>query len=106
MSAPGADRPVLAMLELDGDFEALDAAGATLERLLGAPEGLVARIVAPTETGIVLFQLWASAEARQRNADAPGHRDALERSGMLEAATDMRSRAFEDARLQVFAPPG
>ena len=93
---------VLAMLELDGDTEALLAAGGALEDLLGTPPGLMARIVAPTETGIVLFQLWASPEDRQRNADDPGHREGLAASGMLAAATSARSRAFEGARLQVF----
>ena len=56
----------------------------------------------PTETGIALFQLWATPEDRQRNADDPGHRAALEASGMLAAATGMRSRAFGGAALQVF----
>ena len=95
--------PVLAMLELDGDAASLMAAGSALDELLGTPRGLMARIVAPTESGIVLFQLWRTPEDRQRNADDPGHREALEASGMLAAATGMRSRTFEDAELQLFA---
>ena len=94
--------PILAMLELDGDTDALLAAGAELERLLPEPDGLVARMVAPTATGIVLFQLWASADARQRNADDPGHRDALAESGMFALVTGTRSRAFEHTTLQLF----
>jgi hypothetical protein len=94
--------PVLAMLELDGDIGSLQAATTTLEELLGAPAGLMARIVAPTETGIVIFQLWRTPEDRQRNADHPGHREALEASGMLAAATGTRSRAFDGAELQLF----
>ena len=93
---------ILAMLELDGDTGALLAAGERLETLLGTPEGLVARVVAPTGSGIVLFQLWASAEARQRNADDPGHRDALAASGLLGLVTSTRARAFEGAMLNVF----
>jgi hypothetical protein len=93
--------PVLAMLELDGDRDALMAAADRLETLLETPEGAMLRIVAPTETGIVLFQLWRTPEDRQRNADAPGHREALERSGMLSAVTASRSRAFDDAALQL-----
>ncbi|HYP48668.1 MAG TPA: hypothetical protein VEQ61_08545 [Thermoleophilaceae bacterium] len=95
--------PVLAMLELDGDTTSLMAAGSVLNGLLGTPEGLVARIVAPTESGVVLFQLWRTPGDRQRNADDPGHREALEASGMLAAATGTRSRTFEDAELQLFA---
>jgi hypothetical protein len=94
--------PVLAMLELDGDTGSLQAAATALEELLGIPPGLMARIVAPTETGIVLLQLWRTPEDRQRNADHPGHREALEGSGMLAAATGIRSRAFDDAVLQLF----
>ena len=95
--------PVLAMLELDGDTASLQAAASALEELLGTPAGLMARIVAPTETGIVLFQLWSTPEHRQRHADDPGHRDALEASGMLAAATATRSRTIDDAQLQFFA---
>lgn len=90
---------VLAMLEVDGDTTALLEAAERLERLLPAPEGSLLRIVAPTDTGMVLFQLWSSAEARQRNADAPGHSEALAESGMMAAATGTRSRVFEDADL-------
>ena len=94
--------PVLAMLEIDGDPGALLAAGAALEKRLGTPAGLLVRVVAPTETGIALFQLWATPADRQRNADDPGHRAALEASGVLAAATGMRARSFADATLQVF----
>ena len=95
--------PILAMLELDGDTEALLDAGADLERRLGTPDGLLVRMVAPTETGIVLFQLWASAAARQRNADDPGHREALAASGLTALVTGTRSRAFEETTLQLVA---
>ena len=96
--------PVLAMLELDGDRDALMAAGDALDRLLDTPDGLLVRIVAPTETGIVLFQLWSTPEDRQRNADGQGHREALERSGMLAAARASRSQVFSDAELQFVSP--
>ena len=92
---------ILAMLELDGDTEALLDAGADLERRLGAPDGLLVRMVAPTETGIVLFQLWASPAARQRHAHDPGHRDALAASGLTALVTGTRSRAFDETTLQL-----
>ena len=94
---------VLAMLELDGPPDALLAGAAELERRLGTPEGLLARIVAPTATGIVLWQLWASATARERNAHDPGHGAALRDSGITAAVTGSRSRTFAGAELQVFA---
>jgi|SRR3954451_13152783 hypothetical protein len=94
---------VLAMLELDGPTAALLFASARLEHLLGTPDGLVARVVAPTDTGVVLWQLWESAEARGRNADDPGHREALRASGLLGLITGSRSRTFDGATLQVFA---
>jgi hypothetical protein len=90
------------MLELDGPTDALLAAAGRLEELLGMPEGLVARILAPTETGVVLWQLWQTAEARARNAGDPGHHEALRSSGLLDLVTGSRARAFEDAVLQVF----
>ena len=93
---------VLAMLELDGPTDALLAAAERLEGLLETPEGLVARIVAPTGTGVVLWQMWQSAEARGRHADDPGHDEALRASGLLDLVTGTHARAFEGAMLQVF----
>jgi len=87
------------MLELDGDTAALLEAAERLEDLLPPPEGLRLRIVAPTDEGIVLFQLWETPEARQRNADHPGHAQALEASGMTARVRGSRARAFDDAVL-------
>lgn len=95
--------PVLAMLELEGPTDALLAAAEKLDALLETPDGLVARIVAPTESGIVLWQLWQTAEARARNADDAAHGEALRASGLLDLVTGTRARAFEGAALQVFS---
>lgn len=95
---------VLAMLEIEGDRQAIAVAMQQLERLLPQPAGVLARIVAETDDGLVLFQLWESAEARQANADDPGHMDALRASGMLDAMTASRSRVFEHARLSLPGP--
>jgi|GEM_PF-3916178 len=91
---------VLVMLEIDGDTERLLAATADLATRLGDVDGLLVRITAPTEDGMVLFQLWDSPEARQANQDAPGHADALDACGILDLSTAMRSRAFEGAELR------
>ena len=91
---------VLAMLELEGDTAALMAASEALERRLPPPDGLLVRIVAPTDSGIVMFQLWKSAEARRRNADDPTHGEALAVSGMQAAVRSSHSRVFDSAELQ------
>ena len=91
------------MLELDGPTDALLAAADRLEEVLETPAGLVARILAPTETGVVLWQLWETGEARARNADDPAHAEALRASGLLALVTGTRARAFEGAALQLFA---
>lgn len=95
---------VLAMLEIDGDTQQISAAVVELERLMPEPAGVLARIVAPTDDGMVLFQLWESAEARQAHADNPAHTDALCESGMLAAMTASRSRVFENAQLSLPHP--
>jgi hypothetical protein len=91
---------VLAMLELEGETAELMEASEELERRLPAPAGLLARIVAPTEDGMVVFQLWESAEARQRNADNPVHAQALVDSGMRARVRGSRSRVFDEAVLE------
>ena len=88
------------MLELEGETAGLLAAAEKLERRLPAPEGLLLRIVAPTDRGLVLFQLWASPEARKRHGENPGHAAALEASGMGTLVGDSRSRTFEGAELR------
>ena len=90
------------MLELDGPTDALLAAAGRLDALLETPAGLIARILAPTETGVVLWQLWQTAEARADNARDPGHDEALRASGLLDLVTGTRARAFEGAVLQLF----
>jgi hypothetical protein len=96
---------VLAMLELDGDTDALLSALGELGSQLGTPPGLLVRIIAPTQTGVALFQLWQSAEARERNAADPHHREALQASGVLALSTARRSRVFEGAELEPLGIP-
>ncbi len=91
---------VLVVLEMDGDTEALLAAAAVLEARRPAP-AVLARVIAPAESGVVVCTLWESAEARDEHQSQPEHREALEASGLLAAVTAMRSRVFEDAELKL-----
>jgi hypothetical protein len=91
---------VLAMLEIDGDSTRLMAASAEIDRRLPQPNGLLVRMAAPTGSGMVLFQLWDSAAAREENQTDPKHREALEASGMTALATAMRSRTFDGVELR------
>ena len=91
---------VLVVLEMDGSTDALLAAAADLESRRPT-SAVLARVVAPTENGVVVATFWESAEARDGYQSQPEHREALQASGLLDAAKDMRSRAFEDAELKL-----
>ena len=91
---------VLVVLEMDGPTDALLAAAADLEARRPTP-AILARIVARTETGVVVVTFWESAAARDEYQAQPEHREALQASGLLDAVSEMRSRVFEDAELSV-----
>ena len=89
---------VLVILEMDGPTDALLAAAADLEARRPTPV-VLARMVAPTESGVVVATFWGSAEARDDYQSQPEHGEALRASGLLDVVTEMRSRVFEDADL-------
>jgi len=89
---------VLVILEMDGPTDALLAAAADLEARRPTPV-VSARMVAPSESGVVVATFWESAEARDAYQSQPEHGEALRASGLLDAVTEMRSRVFEDAEL-------
>lgn len=91
---------VLVILEMDGSTEAVLGAAAALEARRPT-SAILARIVAPTESGVVVATFWESAAARDSYQSEPEHREALQASGLLDAVTEMRSRAFEDAELRL-----
>lgn len=91
---------VLVIVEVDGSTDALLAAAADLEARRPT-SAMLARVVAPTESGVVVATFWESAEARDGYQSQPEHREALQASGMLDAVTEMRSRVFEDAQLKL-----
>ena len=91
---------VLVILEMDGSTDALLAAAADLEARRPT-SAILARVVAPTENGVVVATFWESAQARDEYQSEPEHREALQASGLLGAVTDMRTRVFEDAELKL-----
>lgn len=91
---------VLVILEMDGSTEAVLEAAADLEARRPTA-AILARLVAPTETGVVAVTFWESAEARDGYQSEPEHREALQASGLLDAVTEMRSRVFEAAELRL-----
>ena len=91
---------VLVILEMDGATDALLAAAADLEARRPT-SAILARVLAPTENGVVMATFWESGEAREGYQSEPEHREALQASGLLEAVEEMRSRVFEDAELKL-----
>jgi hypothetical protein len=89
---------VMVLLEMDGDPDALLTAGADLEPRRPT-SAIMARVVAPTDGGVVMCTVWESAAARDAYQSEPEHQEALEASGLMAAITDMRSRVFENAEL-------
>jgi hypothetical protein len=89
---------VLVLLEMDGATDALLASSADLEERRPTP-AILARVVAPSESGAIVCTFWESAEAREHYQSQPEHGEALRASGLLDAITDSRSRVFEDAEL-------
>jgi len=91
---------VLVILEMDGSPDALLAAAADLEARRPT-SAIHARVVAPTESGVLVATFWDSAEARDGYQSQPEHREALQASGLLDAVKEMRTRVFEDAELKL-----
>jgi hypothetical protein len=91
---------VLVILEMDGSTDALLAAAADLESRRPT-SAILARVVGPTDGGVVVATFWESAEAREAYQAEPEHRDALQASGLLDAVEEMRSRVFEGAELRL-----
>jgi hypothetical protein len=91
---------VMVILEMDGDPDALLAAAADLEARRPT-SAITARVVAPTESGVVVCTVWESATERDAYQAEPEHQEALQASGLMTAVTGMRSRVFENAELSL-----
>ena len=72
---------VMVILEMNGDPAALLAAAADLETRRPT-SAMTARVVAPTEDGVVVSTVWKSAEARDAYQSEPEHQEALHASGL------------------------
>ncbi len=92
---------LLVILEIDGDSEALLAASAELEQRRTPPPAMLAQAIAPTGTGAVVATYWESAEARDAYQSEPEHAEALQASGLLDAAEGMRSNVYENATVKL-----
>jgi hypothetical protein len=99
--------PVLAIVEMEGDTEALTRASEAICDRIGMAPGLLARVIAPTETGIVLVNVWASEEARQASQADPVHAAAIAESGLAQVTTRREGRFLSTDFVQLAAgtPP-
>jgi heme-degrading monooxygenase HmoA len=86
---------VLVLMESKGDREQLLAASDDLLRRAGRAEGLLLRVIAPTDDGLLLIHLWESDEARERWHANPQHQDALRDSGMTVLAHERHVRVLQ-----------
>jgi hypothetical protein len=91
---------VMVILEMDGDPDELLAAAAELEARRPTA-AVTARVIAPSDGGVVVCTVWESAAARDAYQAEPEHREALQASGLMTAVTGMRSRVFEKAELSL-----
>lgn len=92
--------PVMVILEMDGDPDALLAATAELEARRPT-SAVTARAVAPMEGGVILCTVWESAATGDAYQSEPEHQEALQARGLMAAVTGMRSRLFENAELSL-----
>jgi hypothetical protein len=83
--------------ELAGKVGELDAIGAKLARKHGA----LASVVAKTDDGILVVNLWEHEEGRHAMAEEPEVREAVQRAGFPEPAFEgfevIRHRVFPEA---------
>jgi hypothetical protein len=94
---------VLMIVSMRGPTRELVAASDLLEERLGMPDGLLARVVAPSEDGIILVNLWASEELRLASNDDPAHADVVRGSGLADLAQETVAQRYETSRFTLAA---
>ncbi|MEZ5080518.1 MAG: hypothetical protein R2878_07685 [Thermoleophilia bacterium] len=78
-----------------GDQEALEKATLRAAAAIGAPDGLLVRVVARADDGVVLINLWANPERRQQANDDPSHIAAIVGSGIDEATITRTAESYD-----------
>jgi hypothetical protein len=89
---------VLMLVSMRGPTRELLAASEVIESRVGMSEGLLARVVAPTEDGILLLNLWASEELRRASNDDPAHQEIVQASGIAELAEETTVQRYATSR--------
>lgn len=88
---------MLIIVRMEGEPAPLLAAAERALEAVGMPDGLLARALAPTPTGVLLMNLWSDEEARRRSNDDPAHRRALVESGIEGVTTRRVVERYETA---------
>lgn len=92
---------VLMIVTMRGPTPQLLAASETIERTVGMPAGLIARVIAPSEDGVVLVNVWASETLRRASNDEPRHRAAVQKSGIASLAEETTVLRLETSRVEI-----
>jgi hypothetical protein len=92
---------VLMIVTMRGPTPQLLAASEAIERTVGMPAGLIARVIAPSEEGVVLVNVWASETLRRASNDDPRHRAAVQESGIASLAKETTVLRFETSRVDI-----
>jgi hypothetical protein len=94
---------VLMIVSMRGPTRELLAAAEVIERRLGTPDGLLARVIAPSEDGIELVNLWASEEQRRASNDDPAHQEIVRASGIADLTEATTVQRYETSRFSLEA---
>ena len=86
------------IVAMRGPTAALLAASDRIERGIGMPDGLLARVVTPSEDGILLVNLWASEELRRASNEDPAHEEIVRASGIEDVAETATVQRYETER--------
>jgi hypothetical protein len=92
---------VLMIVSMRGPTEDLLVASDRIVCGIGMPDGLLARVIAPTEDGIMLVNLWASEEQRRASNDDPTHQEAVQASGIAKLAEATSIARYETSHLSL-----
>jgi hypothetical protein len=94
---------VLVIVSMRGPRSELLAACETIELGLGMPPGLLLRVLAPSDDGVVLVNLWANEDLRRASNDNPAHRSIVQASGLATLAVDSTVQRLDAARVDLAA---